>query len=472
MNRFSIIVALTIGALLALHRPAIAQFIDELDDLPASQPTSAPASSAPAGGEQIWNFHVQNTDVIQGYPAFSAPYSGTNSLSPSGEVRESIGVDFFGGLRLWNGAEAHVDGLVWQGFGLDNTVGVEDFPNGSSSKAGTQSPEFSFTRLFIRQTIGLGGDQEDVADDQLDLAGRRDISRITLTIGRFAPTDIFDTNTYAGDPTTQFLNWAFITNPAWDYPADSIGFTTGLAAELREANWTLRYGFFQMPSVSNSWTAEDAGALTYPAQSPAGDGEFWKSWGMPTELELRYAIGAHPGAVRFMAWLNEANMGNYQAALSAPGVNIALTREYRFKYGFGINCEQEIVSNVGAFSRIGWNDGREEAWAYTDVNWSASVGLNIKGESWHRPDDTVGLAGVISGASAENQAYLEAGGAGILDGDGALNYGCEKVVETYYDLAFWKAVHLALDYQYVDNPAFNRDRGPVSIFAARIHWQF
>jgi high affinity Mn2+ porin len=467
----SFLLAAMIGGILLIQVPLTGQEIDELDDLAASQPTSTPASK-PANSEQIWNFHVQNTDVVQGYPAFSAQYSGPNSLSPGGQVRESVSLDVYAGLRLWSGAEVHVDGLLWQGYGLDDTEGIEDFPNAVGSKAGTEDPEFSFTRLFIRQTIGLGGDQEDVADDPLDLAGKRDISRVTLTIGRFSPTDIFDTNTYANDPTTQFMGWGFVSNLAWDYPADANGFTTGVSAELNQPHWTLRYGFFQMPSVSNSWTAEDAGTLTYPAQSPASDGEFWKSWGMPAELELRYGIGQHPGAIRFMAWLNEAHMGNYQEALLEPGLNIALTREYRFKYGFGINWEQEIASAVGVFSRLGWNDGREEAWTYTDVAWSASLGIRVTGDSWYRPNDTIGLGGIISGVSAEAQEYLEAGGTGILDGDGALNYGWERVVETYYDWNIWRAIHFALDYQYVDNPAFNRDRGPVSIFAARVHWQF
>jgi len=429
-----------------------------------SQPTTSPQ-------EQTWNFHIQTTETVQGDPAFSADYSGPNSLTNTGEVKETASIDLFAGLRLWQGAEAHVDGLLWQGFGLTDTLGVDDFPNAEAYKAGTWLPEFSFARLFIRQTIGLGGPQEDVPDDQLTLAGKQDISRITFTIGRFTPTDIFDTNTYANNGATQFMNWAFVNNVAWDYSADSIGFTTGLSVELNQPNWTLRYGFFQMPGVANTWTIEDAGTLTYPAQSPAGDGEFWKSWGMPAELEMRYHIKARPGAVRLMAWLNQANMGSYSEALSVPGTNIALTRAYRYKYGFGINWEQEVADSVGIFSRLGWNDGLQEAWTYTDVNYSASLGVSVIGQSWHRPNDTFGLAGVISGISSENQKFLEAGGTGILDGDGALNYGWEKVLETYYDFSVWGGIHIALDYQYVDNPAFNRDRGPVSIFGARLHWQ-
>lgn len=430
-------------------------------DTPATTQSAAP---------QTWNFHIQNTDVVQGDPAFAAQYSGLHSLKNTGEVEGTVSVDAYAGLRLWSGAEAHVDGLVWHGDGLSNTVGIEDFPNGEAFKAGARIADFSVARLFVRQTFGLGGDQEDVPDDQLTLASKRDISRITLTVGRFSPIDVFDTNAYAADPRSQFMGWALMANPSWDYPADAIGFTTGFAVELNQPQWTVRYGFFQMPSVANSWTIDDR-YLTFPTMRPYGVGEFWKSWGMVSEFERRYAIGSHPGAIRFLAWVNEANMGSYAEALSVPGADITKTRQYRFKYGFGLNLEQEVARNVGVFSRIGWNDGREEAWAYSDVNRFGSIGVSVKGESWHRADDTVGLAGVISGISGVNQKFLRAGGLGILDGDGALSYGWEKNVETYYDFKVVQGVDFTLDYQFVTDPSFNRARGPVSIFGARLHWQ-
>jgi high affinity Mn2+ porin len=214
-------------------------------------------NSPPASSQQNWNWHVQNTETVQGYPAFHSPYSGPNSLPGGGETRETVSLDLMAGVRLWHGAEAHVDGLMWQGFGLANTFGVEGFPNGEAYRIGTAVPNGAIARLFIRQTIGFGGDQEDVPDDQLDLAGKRDISRLTFTLGRFSAADIFDQNAYANDPTTQFMNWAFVNNEAWDYPADAIGYTTGLAVELNQPKWTLRYGFFQVPRVQNSLTADD-----------------------------------------------------------------------------------------------------------------------------------------------------------------------------------------------------------------------
>ena len=446
------------------------------DSIVSTNSTPVLASTPEAATERNWNWHIQNTDIVQGDPGFRAKYSGADSLPSGGQTRETVTLDLFAGARLWQGAEVHMDGLMWQGYGLGSTYGIEAFPNGDAYKAGTGTPDFNFARLFIRQTIGLGGDQEDVPDDQLDLAGKRDISRLTFTIGRFSPLDICDNNTYASDPHTQFMNWAMMGNISWDYGQDTIGYTTGFAVELNQPKWALRYGFFQMPADKNGFTGDDQ-YLMNPHMGAYGP--FLRSWAMMTELERRWSIKAHPGVIRFLAWLNEADMASYSAAtanlLANPNnveADIAAARAYRFKYGFGLNWEQEIVKNIGMFSRLGWNDGHEETWTFTDVNWTASLGLSVKGEAWHRPDDTFGLAGVISGASRNNQKFLEAGGLDMLDGDGALTYGPEKVLETYYDFAVWKTIHAAVDYQYVVDPAFNQDRGPVSVFGARLHWEF
>jgi high affinity Mn2+ porin len=431
------------------------------------------ATNPPAENQQNWNFHVQNTDIVQGYPGFSSQYSGPNSLPNGGQTRETVSLDLMAGVRLWRGAEAHVDGMMWQGYGVNNALGVDGFPNGEAFRLGTGDPNGAITRLFIRQTIGLGGAQEDVPDDELTLAGKQDISRITITIGRFSAKDIFDNNAYANDPRTQFMNWALMANEAWDYPADAIGYTTGIALELNQPDWTLRYGFFQVPRVANSLTAEDQ-IFKWPYDSSAEDGPLLDAWGMVTEFERRYAIKDHPGAIRFLVYLNRANMGSYQDAVNDPTrpADITASAAYRFKYGFGLNLEQEIVKNLGFFSRLGWSDGQNQAWMFSDVDYTATAGISVKGESWHRPDDTFGLAGVANGISNVHQEFFEAGGTGILAGDGNLNYGWEKILETYYDCQIWKTIRAALDYQFVDNPAFNTARGPVSVFGARVHWEF
>src|ERR1017187_5029447 len=242
----------------------------------------AVAKAGDEGREQIWNWHVQNTDIIQYHPGITAPYSGPNSLSSASEVKETISLDLIFGLRLWPGAEFHVDGLMWQGFGFSDAHGIDGFPSGEAFRLGTDVPNGSITRLFIRQTIGLGGEQETVPDDQFQLAGKRDISRVTLTVGRMSAKDIFDNNTYANDSRSQFMSWAFMANQAWDYPGDSLGYITGFAAELNQPKWTLRYGFFQMPSESNGLSWEDK-FLKWPYDSSAGDGPFLQAWGMVTE---------------------------------------------------------------------------------------------------------------------------------------------------------------------------------------------
>ncbi len=434
---------------------------------------AAVPSSEPAGPQgQTWNWHLQSTGIAQGYPSFTAQYSGVNSLPTSGQVKETVSADFYGGYRLWNGAEAHVDLLMWQGFGLDNTFGIEDFTNGEAYKIGVRYPHFTLGRIFLRQKFRFGNsEQEDVPDDALTLAGTQPVTGLTITIGRFSSKDIFDNNAYANDPRTQFMNWAFVGNVTWDYPADTLGFTTGVAFELNERKWSLRYGFFQLPSEQNGYTAEDR-YLVWPGASIAGDGSVLEAWGMVAEVEHRNSFKGHPGAVRLLGFVNRGRFGSYRAALSVPGVNISLTQAYRHTYGFGISGDQEITRNIGVFYRLGWNNGRNEAWMYTDANHSGSGGIRVKGGRWHHPGDTVGLAGVISGITHVNQQYLEAGGTGILDGDGALAYKQEKVLETYYNHRFSQHIHGALDYQFVADPAFNRARGPVSVFSARLHWEF
>ena len=428
--------------------------------LTASAQTDANAPApAPA---QNWNWHVQNTEIVQGYPGFHSAYAGPNSLPAGGETRETVSLDLYAGLRLWPGAEAHLDGLMWQGFGVNNTLGADGFPNAEAFRLGTATPNVNLPRLFLRQTFGFGGEQEAIADDQLTLAGKQDISRLTLTVGRLSAKDIFDNNAYANDPRTQFMNWALMADEAWDYPADSLGYMTGFTAELNRRNWTLRYGFFQMPRVSNG-TALDRNFLT--------------AWGMVTELERRYALADHPGAIRLLAFLNHAHMGSYQDAVdgaisSGNPADVTASREYRYKYGFGLNWEQELVKNVGIFSRLGWSDGRNEGWVFSDVDRTATAGVSVKGEAWHRPGDTVGLAGVLNGLSHVHQEYFAEGGTGILAGDGALNYGWEKIIETYYDFKVCEHVNAALDYQFIDNPAFNEARGPVSVFGGRLHFEF
>lgn len=280
-------------------------------------------------GEQRWNIHVQNTDIIQGYPGFSASYSGQNSLPNGGETRETVSVDLTLGLRLWSGAELHLDGLMWQGYGIGNALGVAGFPNGEAFRLGTAVPNVNLCRAIIRQTFGFGGEQEEVKDDQIHLAGKQDMSRLTITLGRMSAKDIFDNNAYANDTRGQFMNWSLLANAAWDFPADSLGFINGLALELNQPKWTLRYGFYQVPRELNG-TAIDPNVA--------------KAWSMVVEFERRYELSGHPGAVRLLGFLEHSHMGSFAEALDSPKrpANVAATRDYRSKYGVGLNMDQEV----------------------------------------------------------------------------------------------------------------------------------
>ncbi len=401
---------------------------------------------------------MQNTDIAQWHPGFTAEYSGPNSLDDHQELKETVSFDVYAGIRLWDGAEAHIDGLAWQGFGFTDTRGAEGFPNGEAFRLGTRRPDAIIARLFLRQTVNLGGESEAVEEDALNLAGRRAGSRLTITAGKISAKDIFDNNTYANDPRTQFMNWALMANEAWDYPADSLGFETGLAVELNQPGWAARWGVFQMPPVSNGMGI---------------DPHLLKAWGMVAEFERDFFVAGHPGAVRLLLYHNQAHMGSYQAALDnlARPADVVATRAYRGKSGVGLNFEQELTTNLGAFARVGWSDGRNEAWVFSDVDRTATLGVSVKGTPWGRSADTLGIGGVLNVIAAVHRQYLAAGGAGILAGDGALDYGAERDVEVYYELELAAHFHATLDYQFVANPAFNRARGPVSIFGLRLHWE-
>jgi high affinity Mn2+ porin len=361
---------------------------------------------------------------------------------------------------LWPGGEFYVNPEYYQGFGLSNTHGIAAFPNAESYKVGQKIGDVFNAHMFLRQTFGFGGEQEELASDQLQLAERVDISRLTFTIGRLSVGDQFDTNAYAHSARTQFLNWVLVDNGAFDYAADSVGVIEGATVELNQKTWALRYGIFDVPRVSNAF---------------AKDGHFLKAWQQMLELEKRYSIADHPGEVRLLGWLEHAHMGSYRETLDDPTLmeDITKTRRYRFQYGFGLDAEQQISKDLGAFLRVSWRDGEEEVWQFTDIDRSLSAGLQLRGTSWNRSSDTVGIAGIVDGISSAHRDFLAAGGLGPLIGDGKLpHYSVEGIVEIYYNAEVIKNVYLGVDYQFVANPGYNSDRGPVNIFSSRFHFQF
>lgn len=435
-----------------------------LGDLPAWSPATPVAANASLPEPTDWNVHAQTTFIATGYPSFRSPYQGANSLTGGAQARETFTSTAFLGWRLWEGGEFYFNPELAQGFGFDGTLGVAGFPNGEAQKAGGAYPKIRPQRYFFRQTFGLGGEQEDVPDAANQLAGKRDIDRITLTIGRFAVGDFFDNNSYAKDPRADFMNWAMWSSAAYDFPADLPGFTRGGVIELNRKDWAIRAGLFEVPSQPNS------DILTFNGSNN----------GTVVEFEERHQIFDQPGKLRIGAFLNRGNTGNYRDALGIEATDplldinsvLASIRKPNNKYGFYLNGEQQIMTDVGIFARASWNNGQTEILSFTDIDRSVSGGVSIKGSRWGRANDTIGIGGAINGLSAAHRDFLAAGGNGLLIGDGRLNYSNERIFETYYAYAIDKNFTVTADYQLIANPAYNADRGPVSIFSGRLHGEF
>ena len=407
-----------------------------------------------------WSIHGQATEIIQGYPSFTSPYSGANSLASAEQAKNSTTSTLFLGRRLWEGGEFYFDPETDEGKGLSSSLGVAGFPNGEVNKAGSWEFEYQTARVFVRQVIGLGGATEKIEEGQNQLASTEDISRITITAGKFAASDIFDNNSYSHDPRTQFLNWSMMESGAWDYPADARGYTKGFAIELNQERLALRYGAFMEPTLNGSDLSFHG--LNNIAQV--------------AELEERYKINDNVGKLHLLIFLNRNSGANYSEALSlGGGINNAIdaTRQYgNQKYGFAISAEQQLTESLGSFARVSWNNGLTEDYTFTQIDESATTGLSLTGKNWGRADDVVGVAGVINGISAEQRKAIENGYYGIIVGDGQLNYAPEMIFETYYAFKINSYATFTPDYQFVANPGYNSDRGPANIFAARLHLEF
>ena len=411
---------------------------------------------------ESWALHGQATFTDQYHPAFRSPYRGAGSLDPGSRGNETFDATLFAGVSPWKGAEAWANVEMDQGFGLSNTVGAAAFPSAEAYKVGKAEPYGRLQRLFFRQTFDLGGDVQSVEGAANQLAGSHTADNLVLTLGKFSVTDIFDTNSYAHDPRGDFLNWAVVDAGAFDYAADAWAYTYGGAAEWSFGAWTLRGGLFDLSRVPNSTELETD----------------FSQFELVSEVERRISLFGHDGKVKLLGFLNRGRMGSYRDAVAlgqATGAapDTALVRKYASRAGGSVDIEQGISDDLGFFLRASMNDGGKESYEFTDMNRSLSTGLSLKGAAWDRKDDTVGAAFEIAGISNSARAYFNAGGVGILIGDGRLpHYGSETVLETYYDAQLIKGVHAALDYQFIANPAYNSDRGPVSVFGVRLHGEF
>jgi len=423
----------------------------------ASAPEPAALGEKESAQDERGSLHFQATVATQSHPSFEAAYSGQNSMRPGSESATSVVLDLFAGLRAWRGAELYFQPELAGGRGLSSTLGVAAFPSGEVYRVGDPTPTVIVGRLFLRQVIGLGGATTRTEAGPNQLAGTRDRDALTLTIGKIATTDIVDANPLANDPHTGFTSWGLWASAAYDYPADTRGYTWGAAADLSVDRWSLRCGVFLEPKTANGMDME---------------WRLGKARGLVLEGEERFSFGGRSGAVRALAFLNEAQMGSYRQAI-ADAVDVGATRAFgRRKYGFAASANLQIDDTLGAFVRVSWDDGATETWAFTEIDRSLAVGAVQGGARWKRPRDAIGAALVVSGLSEAHRDYLAAGRYGFLIGDGRLRYGGECLGELYYRLALTKDFSLIGAYQPVVHPAFNRDRGPIHVFTGRVHVAF
>ncbi len=417
----------------------------------------------------------QQTIVYQAHPSFSAPYSGKNSLSTESESAISLTATLFLTIKLWKGGEFTFTPEIAGGEGLSGAVGVAGFPNGETFRVGQAKPVVYPARAYVKQVFNLSDETRTATAQTLAGAtatpselfrrsGTQNISQLTLIAGKFGVADFFDANSYSHDPRTQFMNWSLMSTGAWDYPADTRGYTWGIAMEYMYNAWALRALAVLVPKTANGLEM---------------DTRISEARGEAVELEYNYALGEknrlRKGIVRALAFRNLANAGTFRTAIRQGTVmnsepDITAARSYgTVKYGFGASIEQELTDNIGAFARGSWNDGATETWAFTQIDHSVSAGVQFGGKLWNRSDDVLGTAFVVNGISQDHRDYLAAGGYGFIIGDGMLNYAPETIVEAYYRFQWNAWLTVSGDYQFIANPAYNHDRGPVHVFSVRTH---
>ena len=431
---------------------------------PTPQPPGIPVTPEQAAEieTQNWAVHGQSTFTWMLQPAFHAPYTGPQSLQPDANGRETFDATLYAGFRPWPGGEIWVNPEVDQGFGLSNTFGVAGYPSGEAFKLGKNAPYVLVQRGFLRQTIDLGGQTQALEPDLNQLSGIQTANRVVSTVGKYSVVDIFDTNIYAHDPRNDFLNWSIIDIGSFDYAANSWGYSYGGTVEWYQNWWTLRTGMFDLSVVPNSNNLSPNFAQLQ----------------FVTEVEERHQLWGQPGSLKFLYWISRGNLGSYLDAVSfgealGEPPSTAAVRTQRTKDGVGLNFAQQIAPDFGIFARAGLSQGTVEEIDFTDINQSISGGLSLAGSRWGRPGDTFGLAGAINRISHQGKLYLAAGGLGGIIGDGRLpNAGPEQIVETFYRVGVLGWAHFGIDYQFINNPAYNRDRGPVSVFTLQVHLQY
>ncbi|MEC5144840.1 carbohydrate porin [Chitinophaga sp. 212800010-3] len=435
-----------------------------------TQAASAQSNADSTAPKSKWSIHFQTTIIGQRHSGFKSPYRGDNSLADTVEpTAQSLTATLFIGRRLWKNATFYFNPEVSGGKGLSSASGVAGALNGETYRVGAVQPQVFIARAYLQQHIPLGNTgYEDVSDDVNQVADRIPTSRITISAGKFAIADFYDDNSYSKDPRTQFLNWALWANGAWDYPANTRGYTEGLVVELIKPTYAVRVSTVAVPSIANYHTMEyniDAHSETL-------------------EYEHKLKFGKRTGAVRVIGSTTYSRAPSYAQGMEAllNGKDTSVLSVIRgnskggsyggHKYGLGLSIDQQLTDDIGAFCRVGWNDGKYATWAFTEIDRTVSGGIAIKGTKWKRPGDVFGVADVVNGISREHRDFLAAGGYGFIIGDGALNYGHENILEAYYNALLTKFFQVTFDYQFVNHPGYNKDRGPVHVFGLRAHIMF
>ncbi len=410
-----------------------------------------------------WNFYAQATSIAQYHPSFPAPYGSPYSLISHAEAEASLTSTFYLGLRLARDTQFYFDPEIAGGRGFSATNGIANFPNGEMPRVAAAAPKPYIARAYVSQDFGFGDEREFVPGGENQLGGSRPATRYSIVIGRFSLTDFFDNNRYSHDPRMQFMGWAAMYNGAWDYPADTRGYTWGWVHEFRAPRWSLRYGSAAEPRVANG---------------PRFDRRVLVDRGDVFEGELRLAPHGRPGAIRALSYVNHSRAGTYAEAIHMAELNgtrpdvTATSRPGTLKYGFGLNLEQEIAKDIGVFSRIGWNDGKTQSFAFAVIDRLASGGISVDGGRWKRPSDTIAAAFTTTGLSGVHALYLARGGFDFMLGDGTLHYAPEYTFESYYRARVIEGVYVSIDLQHITNPAYNRDRGPVWAGSVRLHLEW
>jgi len=422
---------------------------------------AARAQQADSAVNKKFSLHFQSTAIPQYHFDFTSPYQGNNSLLPHEPVRASLTATIFAAFKFAPHSYIVFNPELAGGKGLSKTLGIAGFPNGEIYRVGNPKPQPYIGRLYIEHRFPLSKKKEQVDNDVNQVREYTNKEYISVLAGKFSLTDFFGSSIITHDPRSQFFNWSLMGHGAWDYPANTRGYTFGAVVQAVFKSWALRYANTFVPTEANGMNLQ------------------WKpgkAIGMVWEVEntrIFYKDSAHNADIRGGIFWNKAHMGSYADAIAAPGTpDVTASRMYgRDKWGYYASYDQ-AVGSFHYYLKGSWNDGNNETWAFTEIDQSLSAGIQLDGDIWKRKDDKLGLAYVSNGLSELHRTYLTKGGYGFLIGDGQLNYGKEQIVELYYSLNLFKHLFISPDYQFVLHPAYNKDRGPVSIVSARLHVEF